>query len=237
MCPLEEWLGDSLLQGIASENNLSETAFFVPENNGYRIRWFTPTMEVDLCGHATLATAFVVFHSLVTSSNEIRFFSRSGELIVQRDENLLSMDFPARPPEPCATPKELMEGLGKEPLEVLRSEDYFAVFSNEEEILNLKPNMQKLRKLDLRGVIATAKGNDADFVSRFFAPKFGINEDPVTGSAHCALTPYWAKKLKKQRLFARQVSKRGGEIFCENRGERVVISGKAVKFMEGVITL
>ncbi len=237
VCPLEEWLEDSELQGIAQENNLSETAFFVPQGNGYHIRWFTPVAEVDLCGHATLATAFVIFNYLDTSKNQVTFDSRSGRLTVERQKDLLSMDFPSQPPVRCRPPRELIEGLGKVPSRVLCSEDYFAVFSSESDIIELKPDMGLLKKLDLRGVIVTAKGNKVDFVSRFFAPKYGIDEDPVTGSAHCALTPYWAKKLNKKSVYAHQVSQRGGELFCKDCGDRVVIAGRAVKFMEGSITL
>ncbi len=237
VCPLEEWLEDSVLQAIAQENNLSETAFFVTEENGYHIRWFTPVAEVDLCGHATLATAFVIFNYLEPSLSEVNFTSRSGRLTVVRENELLSMDFPSQPPLPCEAPKELVNGLRKEPLEVLYSEDYFVLFSSEKQIRELNPDMGMLKKLDLRGVIVTAKGNKVDFVSRFFAPKFGIDEDPVTGSAHCALTPYWANKLKKKNLHAHQVSQRGGELFCKDCGDRVKISGRAVKFMEGIIAI
>lgn len=237
VCPLEEWLGDSLLQAIAQENNLSETAFFVPEGSGYHIRWFTPVAEVDLCGHATLATAFVIFNYLDTSSSSITFSSRSGKLTVVRSNEMISMDFPAQPPVSCEPPRELLDGLKKEPLEILRAEDYFVVFSSENDVIELNPDMGKLKKLDLRGVIVTAKGNKVDFVSRFFAPKLGIDEDPVTGSAHCALTPYWAKKLNKKSVHAHQVSQRGGELFCTDCGDRVVIAGRAVKFMEGSITI
>lgn len=237
VCPLEEWLEGSLLQAIAQENNLSETAFFVPEKDGYHIRWFTPVAEVDLCGHATLATAFVIFNYLDTSSSQITFRSRSGKLTVVQEEELISMDFPSQPPVPCEAPKELLDGLKKEPLEILCSEDYFVVFSNEKAIVELKPDMGLLKKLDLRGVIVTARGDEVDFVSRFFAPRFGIDEDPVTGSAHCALTPYWAKKLNKKDVHAHQVSQRGGELFCKDCGDRVVIAGRAVTFMEGSITI
>jgi PhzF family phenazine biosynthesis protein len=237
VCPLEEWLEDSLMQAVAQENNLSETAFFVPEKKGYRIRWFTPLAEVDLCGHATLASAFVVFNYIDTSRNEVTFNSRTGLLTVARANELLSMDFPSQPPVPCATPNKLLDGLGKEPLEVLCSEDYMAVFSGEQDVIELRPDMSMLRQLDSRGVIVTAEGRDVDFVSRFFAPKLGIDEDPVTGSAHCALTPYWAKKLSKKDLHAHQMSRRGGELFCQDSGDRVVISGRTAKFMEGVITL
>lgn len=237
VCPLEEWLEDSVLQAIAQENNLSETAFFVAEENGYHIRWFTPVAEVDLCGHATLASAFVIFNYLETSSSQITFRSRSGRLTVVQEEELISMDFPSQPPVPCEAPKELLDGLKKEPLEILCSEDYFVVFSNEKAIVELKPDMALLKKLDLRGVIVTAKGDEVDFVSRFFAPRFGIDEDPVTGSAHCALTPYWAKRLSKKEVHAHQVSQRGGELFCKDCGDRVVIAGRAVTFMEGSITI
>jgi len=237
VCPLEEWLEDSLLQAIAQENNLSETAFFVPEGSGYHIRWFTPVAEVNLCGHATLATAFVIFSYFETSRSQVTFSSRSGRLAVVKEDELLSMDFPSQPPVPCEAPKELLDGLRKEPLEVLCSEDYVAVFSIENDIIELNPDMGILKKLDLRGVVVTAQGNNVDFVSRFFAPKFGIDEDPVTGSAHCALTPYWSNKLNKKNLHAYQVSQRGGELFCKDSGNRVIISGRAVQFMEGSITI
>jgi PhzF family phenazine biosynthesis protein len=237
VCPLEAWIEDSLMQGIAQENNLSETAFFVPERDGYHIRWFTPTAEVDLCGHATLASAFVLFEYFDLSENQIRFKSRSGELIVEKEDELFAMDFPSQPPETCDPPDALRAGLQGAPLEILSSEDYFVVFSNEEDIKAMKPDMTELEKLDLRGVIITAEGKDADFVSRFFAPKYGIKEDPVTGSSHCALTPYWAHKLGKKDLHALQVSKRGGELFCKEHGDRVVIAGRAVKYMEGTINI
>ena len=237
VCPLETWIEDIEMQAIAQENNLSETAFFVQEGNGYHIRWFTPAAEVDLCGHATLATAYVLFEYFDTQGNQIRFKSRSGELIVERENDLLAMDFPSQPPKSCELPEALKAGLQTVPSEILSSEDYFAVFSNEDEIKGMNPNMAELEKLDLRGVIVTAKGKNVDFVSRFFAPKYGIKEDPVTGSSHCALIPYWAEKLGKKDLHALQVSKRGGEIFCKNRGERVLIAGRAVKYMEGTITV
>jgi PhzF family phenazine biosynthesis protein len=237
VCPLEEWPDDTLLQGIAFENNLSETAFFVREGNVYHIRWFTPVAEVDLCGHATLAAAFVICRYFDSSVDNIPFRSKSGMLHVAREGDLLAMDFPSQPPRPCKTPEALIGGLGKMPLEVLRSEDYLALFSSEKDVIELNPDTRKLRDLDCRGVVVTAKGEEVDFVSRFFAPKLGIHEDPVTGSAHCALTPYWAKRLAKKDLHARQVSRRGGELFCTDRGDRVVIAGRAAKFMEGYITL
>jgi len=237
VCPMEKWPEDSVLQSIAAENNLSETAFFVPEKGGYRIRWFTPVSEVDLCGHATLASGYVLFHEFKIQSDEIRFFSKSGELRAMREGDLLSLNFPSQPPRPCEMSETLVEGLGTKPVEVLCSEDYFAVYSNEAEVRTLHPDMSKLRQLDLRGVIVTAPGDRADFVSRFFAPKVGIDEDPVTGSAHCALIPYWSKKLNKEKLHAQQLSRRGGELFCKNLGDRVTIAGRAVKFMEGQIMI
>jgi PhzF family phenazine biosynthesis protein len=237
VCPLEQWLAEDLMQAIAMENNLSETAFFVPLDQGYHIRWFTPASEVDLCGHATLASAYVLFAYLDPARTKVSFQSRSGPLTVSKQEDLLAMDFPSQPPKPSDAPENLLNGLGKKPLEVHCSEDYFLVFSSEKEILDMEPDMTKLKKVDKRGVIVTAKGDNADFVSRFFAPKYGIGEDPVTGSAHCALVPFWAKKLGKKDLIAHQVSRRGGELFCKDRGDRVVISGRAVAYMQGVITV
>ena len=235
VCPLDDWLRNTDLQAIAGENNLSETAFYVPAEAGFQLRWFTPKAEVDLCGHATLATAFVIFNFSGYADETVKFETRSGELAVTKSDDWLVMDFPSQPGKPCATPPQLVEGLGKTPVEVLSSEDYMAVFENEEDVTALKPNFDALSKLDLRGVMVTAKGKDVDFVSRFFAPRYGINEDPVTGSAHCALTPYWSGKLNKTRLSARQISKRSGYIECELKGDRVFLSGKAVKYMEGII--
>jgi len=235
VCPLDEWLPETLMQAIARENNLSETAFLVPEEDAYRIRWFTPEAEVDLCGHATLASAYVIFTFLETRRTQVNFFSRSGRLGVARRGDLLAMDFPAQPPHVCDIPASLITGMGRQPVDVLCSEDYFAVFDAEEDILNLKPDMGMLSSLDLRGLIVTAPGKTVDFVSRFFAPGLGIPEDPVTGSAHCALVPYWSKRLGKRDLHARQVSRRGGELFCRDLGERVEVSGRAVLYMTGTI--
>jgi PhzF family phenazine biosynthesis protein len=237
VCPLEQWLDDSVMQAIAQENNLSETAFFVQEEEDYRIRWFTPLAEVDLCGHATLASGFVVFNYLDLTIGRVTFQSRSGPLRVVREEGLLSMDFPSQPPRSCSPPRELLDGLGAEPLEALCSEDYFIVFESERDVRGLFPDMGTLKRLDLRGVIVTAPGDEVDFVSRFFAPALGIDEDPVTGSAHCALTPYWSRRLGKDDLHAYQVSRRGGELFCADRGGRVIISGRAVRYMEGTISI
>ncbi|MFQ5586502.1 MAG: PhzF family phenazine biosynthesis protein [Thermodesulfobacteriota bacterium] len=238
VCPLKAWLPNATLQAIAGENNLSETAFYVPAGEGFQIRWFTPTTEVELCGHATLATAHVIFNHTGYGEDSIRFASRSGDLTVARDNNCLVMDFPSQPATPCGAPDGLVEGLGREPDEVLASADYMVVFGNEEEILALQPDFEGLRSLDLRGVIITAPGREVDFVSRFFAPKFGIDEDPVTGSAHCTLAPYWAARLNKTRMTARQLSKRGGEIVCEvRRGDRVALAGRAVTYLEGTINV
>jgi len=235
--PLSSWLDEALMQAIAEENNLSETAFFVPAADGFALRWFTPITEVDLCGHATLAAAHVVFSHLGYSKPAISFSTRSGKLIVRRSGELLQMDFPAQPPLPCPTPKLLREGLGAVPSELLVGDDYLAVFDSEEQVRAITPDHTLLGRLDRRGVIITAPGNDIDFVSRFFAPKFGIPEDPVTGSAHCLLTPYWSKRLGKNCLTARQVSRRGGDIACELVDDRVLLSGRAVTFLQAEITL
>jgi PhzF family phenazine biosynthesis protein len=237
VCALESWPDDALLQAIAEENNLSETAFFVPSDQGFRLRWFTPASEVDLCGHATLATAHVLFEHLGYPGQGITFETRSGTLTVKRKGDFLEMDFPACPPTPCASFELLARALGRQPLEVLRADDYLAVFENEAAIRGIKPDFALLGTLDLRSVIITAPGSADDFVSRFFAPRLGIPEDPVTGSAHCTLAPYWAGRLGKRLLSARQVSKRGGSIMCELTDGRVLLSGSAVTFMEGEIAL
>ncbi len=237
VCPLREWFPDATLQAIAEENNLSETAFCTPAGEGFRIRWFTPTTEVELCGHATLATAHVIFNHTGYGRDSIRFSSRGGELSVTRDNDCLVMDFPAQPATPCDSPKGLIEALGSEPVEVLSSTDFMVVFSSEDDITSLRPKLEVIKRLDLRGVIITAPGREVDFVSRFFAPKVGIDEDPATGSAHCTLAPYWAERLRKTRMTARQLSRRGGEIVCEVRGDRVVLAGRAVTYLEGSITI
>ncbi len=237
VCPLEAWLDDETLQAIAQENNLSETAFFVPAGEGFHLRWFTPVAEVDLCGHATLASAHVIFEHLGYRGRMIEFQTRSGTLKVEREGGLLAMDFPALPPQPCAPPAALVEGLGRQPVEVLAASDYLVLFESEAVVRSLSPDFGKLAGLDLRGVCVTAPGETADFVSRFFAPALGVPEDPVTGSAHCELAPYWSSKLGKSTLMAKQVSKSGGEIECRVRGDRVVLLGSAVTFMEGEICL
>ncbi len=239
VCPLDDWLSDDVMQKIGMENNLSETAFFVREGERYRLRWFTPTVEVDLCGHATLASSFVVFNYLDRSAQTIVFESRSGELRVGREGERITLDFPAWKPEACEAPPALLEGLGTEPREVLRSQiGYVAVLDSEDEVRNLKPDMNSFLKLPgALGVLVTAEGRKSDCVSRFFAPGAGIAEDPVTGAAHCTLTPYWAKRLGKREIHALQVSARGGELFCTDAGERVKISGHAARYSEGFIYL
>ncbi|HPJ94772.1 MAG TPA: PhzF family phenazine biosynthesis protein [Deltaproteobacteria bacterium] len=237
VCPLDKWLDDKILQSIAQENNLSETAFFVGGGNELQIRWFTPVAEVDLCGHATLASAYVFFTHIDPSCNRVTFNSASGPLHVERKEGRLCMNFPSQPPKACTAPDDLITGLGKTPAAVLSSEDYFVVFESEADIRALRPRMDLLKNLDLRGVIVTAPGSSVDFVSRFFAPALGIDEDPVTGSAHSALTPYWADRLNKKDMSAYQLSARGGELFCKDLGDRVEIAGIAVQYLHGTITL
>jgi len=237
VCPLDEWLPDETMQSIAEENNLSETAFFVPKDDGFHIRWFTPASEVDLCGHATLGSAYVLFNILGYKNQAIQFDSKSGILVVTKQDDWLTLDFPKQPPVYCETPKEIVEAFNKEPIECMMSEDIIAVFENEIDIESANPNFEQLKKLDSRGVIITAKSMRYDFVARFFAPKYGIPEDPVTGSAYTQLAPYWASKLGKQKFKAKQLSSRGGELYCEILGDRVLISGKATKYMEGKITI
>ena len=241
VCPLESWLEDATLQAIAAENNLSETAYFVRQGEGFELRWFTPVAEIDLAGHPTLATAYVILEILEPRRESVRFETReAGALEVVRAEGRLAMDFPARPPAPKPTLGDVAAALGATPREVLAARDGFAVFKSEAEVKALEPDFAKVAKLDCMGLIATAPGapgSGVDFVSRFFAPRHNVNEDPVTGSAHTTLIPYWAAKLGKKKLFARQVSKRGGELWCEDRRERVTIAGQCARFMAGTITL
>lgn len=236
--PLTEWLPDETLQNIAIENNLAETAYIIRKADGrWDLRWFTPAREIDLCGHATLASAHVIFEHLDAAARRIPFDTRfAGELVVEREEHgLLSMDFPSRKPEPCAVDSRLKKALGGKPSHVLGSRDYFVVYETEDEIHALEPDMRELKKMDRMGVIVTAPGKTVDFVSRFFAPGAGVDEDPVTGSAHCNLIPYWAERLGKSKLKALQVSKRVGELWCEDRGERVTMAGHAVEYLRGSI--
>jgi len=222
---------------IAYENNLSETAFFVNENDGYRIRWFTPTCEVDLCGHATLACAYIIFNEIDSTVSNIKFFSNSGKLSVTKDSDLISLDFPSLPPKISQNSENLNSAFNIKPIEVLEAEDYLLIYDNEQQIEKISPDFDLLKELDLRGVIVSSKGNDCDLVSRFFAPKYGIDEDQVTGSSHCTLIPYWSEKLRKKKLHAKQLSKRGGELFCEMKNDRVIISGHAVKYLSGEIEI
>ena len=237
VCLLADWLPDEVLQAIAAENNLAETAFVVPPAGRYDLRWCTPAMEVDLCGHATLAPAHVIFEHLGYRGDAVRFDTRSGELSVTREGDRLTLDFPARPAVPCEPPRELVAGLGRKPEFTAKARDYLAVFASEQEVAGLKPDMAALSQLDSLGIIATAPGAQSDFVSRFFAPQAGIPEDPVTGSAHSTLIPYWSERLGKQQMHARQISPRGGELFCEARGSRVGISGRAVTYSTGFIRI
>ena len=236
--PLESWLEDATLQAIAAENNLAETAFFVPEGEDFRIRWLTPAAEVDLCGHATLASAWVLFNVLEPGRRAVRFRSQSGPLGVSADGDRLALDFPSRPPAPAdGSFAAVAEALGARPQAVLAARDYLALFADEREVRALRPDMARTAALDRMAVIATAPGSGCDFVSRFFAPAVGVPEDPVTGSAHATLVPYWSARLARRRLFARQVSARGGELWCEDQGERVSIAGHAVPYLEGTITI
>jgi len=236
VCLLTAWLPDAVLQSIATENNLSETAFVVQRDSYFDLRWFTPTLEMDLCGHATLAPAHVIFRHLGYRDSTVRFQTRSGMLRVTCNDDLLTLDFPARPAALCPAPAELLEGLGLAPaITAKAARDYLAVFDAEQAVRELRPDMAALMRLDCLGVIVTAPGEHCDFVSRFFAPSGGVPEDPVTGSAHCTLIPYWAQRLGRSQLRAFQVSQRGGELFCEHRGERVGIAGRAVTYSSGFL--
>jgi len=243
--PLEAWLPDVTLQAIAAENQLAETAFFIPAGAGadvdYQLRWFTPVVEVDLCGHATLATAHVLYRHLGWTADRVRFSSRSGTLETLRDGDRLALDFPARPGTPSQVSPELIAALGAKPQEVWVARDLMAVLGTEDEVRGLTPDLAGITGLDAFAVIVTAPGAQVDFVSRFFAPRAGIPEDPVTGSSHCTLIPYWAHRLGRRELRALQVSARGGELFCRHvpgsAGDRVSIGGHAVTYLEGTITL
>ncbi|MES2448849.1 MAG: PhzF family phenazine biosynthesis protein [Bacteroidota bacterium] len=235
--PLTEWLPAPVMQKIAVENNLSETAFFVPEGDLFELRWFTPEYEIDLCGHATLATAHILFTELGYQKDTIHFHTqKAGTLTVSKKDDLYTLDFPSRPAKITNAPKGLLDALGgSTPIELLKSRDYMLVYETETDVIALKPDFSALAKLDIMGIIATAKGDHSDFVSRFFIPSAGINEDPVTGSAHCNLIPYWAQKLGKTTLHALQLSARRGELWCELKGDRVLMSGNAVTYLKGEI--
>ena len=236
--PLEHWLEDSVLQAIAQENNLSETAFFVELEMGYELRWFTPNSEVDLCGHATLAAAHVIFHHMSYEPNNIVFNTRSGPLIVSRSGEQLAMNFPASPPGEISPPKALIVGLnGVSPKAVLAEFDYLIVLENQAQLSAIQPDFSQWQQLDRRGVIITAVGDDCDFVSRCFYPKLDVDEDPVTGSAHCILTPYWANVLGKNQLIAKQLSSRNGTIHCQLDKQRVVLNGRCTDYLQGEINI
>lgn len=240
VCPLAAWLDDGMLRAVAAENNLSETAFFVHRGSDCELRWFTPRCEVRLCGHATLASAFVLLQILETGRDSVRFDTRySGALTVSRKGDLLAMDFPLLVPWACTDPPAaLMSGLGKAPAAVMQVEDnYFAVYEREEDVRSIRPDFRLLQKLHPAGVAITAPGENADFVSRYFAPSYGIPEDPVTGSTHCSLAPYWAQRLGKRSLHARQVSERGGELWCEVESQRVILRGNAVLTLRGELLI
>jgi PhzF family phenazine biosynthesis protein len=233
--PLSEWLPDETLQAIANENNLSETAYFIPSGDGYHLRWFTPVVEVDLCGHATLASAYLLFELLGHPGDIVRFHTKSGELTVHHKGDLLKMDLPSRPPSPVDIHNGLTKSLGGLPVEILAARDYLVRYHSESDVRALDPDMEALKHIDRFAVIATAPGDHCDFVSRFFAPAKGVPEDPVTGSAHCTLIPYWAQELGKNTLSARQISRRGGELQCELLGGRVQIAGRAALYLKGTI--
>ena len=235
ICP--EWLPESTMQAIAAENNLAETAYVVAEEGRFGIRWFTPEVEVPLCGHATLASAYVLLEHGYAQRAPIEFRCESGTLRVSRDGERLALDFPAYQATPLPANPAVGAALGAAPRELHESRGILAVYESEAQVRALRPDFAAVAGLHERAVVATAPGTDADFVSRFFAPQLGVPEDPVTGSAHCSLIPFWSRRLGRKRLFARQVSARGGELWCEDRGERVTMAGHAVQYLQGTITL
>jgi len=238
VCLLDEWPCDETMQNIAAENNLSETAFVVKRQNHYDLRWFTPTIEIDLCGHATLASAFVVANFLDSGISDMDFHTKSGVLSVKKIDELFEMDFPSRKPEKIEVTPQMEKAIGAPVLEAHMSRDMLLLLENEVQVKNLHPNLSAVAALsDCVGVIVTAKGDSADFVSRFFAPNVGVPEDPVTGSAHSTLIPFWSERLGKDKMNARQLSKRGGTLYCKNCGDRVKISGNAVLYLQGEIIL
>ncbi|MCR9287378.1 MAG: PhzF family phenazine biosynthesis protein [Bacteroidetes bacterium] len=238
VCPLDEWLTDDLMQKIALENNLSETAFFVPENNGFHIRWFTPTTEVDLCGHATLAAGHVILQHLNYSKDQIVFYSRSGELGIKKEDEYYILNFPTDKIKKVEIPQPIIDSIDINILECYQGrEDFIAVVGSQQEVEQVNPNFEILKKLKARGVLVTSRGETVDFVSRCFFPAFGVDEDPVTGSAHTTLTPFWANKLGKTTLIAKQISARAGDLICKLKGDRVEIGGKAVTYLVGEISI
>lgn len=239
VCVLDRWLPDDVMQKIAMENSVAETAFFTSRDNRFEIRWFTPEIEMDLCGHATLAAAHVIVRHLHPCLTSLTFHSKSGALTVTAENEMLTLDFPSRPPTLSHAPQIILDAIQVMPVEVMKSRDYIFVFENEDVIRRLKPNQSLLNQINLDpgGVIVTAPGRDVDFVSRFFTPQASIFEDPVTGSAHCSLIPYWRTRLGKESMVALQLSPRVGKLVCRDLGDRVLISGKAVTYLEGSITV
>lgn len=249
VCPLDQWLPEPVMQNIAAENNLSETAFFVGGNGRYHLRWFTPSTELPLCGHATLAAAHVIFTRLAPSLERIQFDSLSGPLTVTRaprlpdgadsnaDGQFLTLDFPAAPLEQVEAPQRLIEAIGAQPLAVLGNDDYFVILPDADTVATITPDFDALRRLDRRAVAVSAPGDDCDFVSRFFAPRIGVDEDPVTGAIHCSLAPFWGRRLRKNDLRARQLSARQGTIWCTLADDRVRLTGQVIEYLEGSIRL
>ena len=239
VCLLDNWLPDEVMQSIALENNLSETAFLIKKKDKFFLRWFTPKVEIDLCGHATLASAHIIYSELQYKFDYIKFYIKSGDVLtVNRNDNLLTMNFPAYEPKIVEhSLEELYHAFGVKPILFLYCKYGLVVFNNEEEIIKIVPKLNAIEKLSYNGIIVTAPGENVDFVSRFFAPKFGIPEDPVTGGAHCELIPYWSKRLNKQNMIAKQLSKRGGVIHCSYLGDRVTIGGEATTYMQGELLM
>ncbi len=237
VCLLEEFLPNEQMQAIAAQNDLPETAFLVERGDYFDLRWMTPTVEVELCGHATLASAHVLFRHRAFAREQIHFQTQSGELVVEQRGDRLVLDFPSRPVAEGGNIAAVMKSLRAKPEKVLHGRDYFAIFASHQEVMAIQPDLEAIAKLDAQGLVVTAPGDDCDFVSRYFAPAAGIPEDPVTGSTHCTLIPYWSRRLGKRELFARQISRRGGELYCEDRGDRVGIGGEAVTYVEGKIYL
>lgn len=235
VCPLPTWIADATMQAIAAENNLAETAFFVPRDRDYEIRWFTPLHEIDLCGHATLGSAYVIFKHLEPGRDRVTFGSKSGPLHVTAHDGRLTLDFPSLPPKPCPPTAKIAEALGARPEATLEATALLVVFGSERDVRAIKPDFSLVASAHHHGIIVTAPGDEVDFVSRFFVPNYGVDEDPATGSAHCTLTPYWAQRLGKTKLRARQLSSRVGEFWCELRGDRVLITGDVAPYLEGSI--
>jgi PhzF family phenazine biosynthesis protein len=235
VCLLEKWIDEERMQLIAFENNLAETAFLVKKGSEYELRWFTPECEIDLCGHATLASGHIILNVVEPARSEVLFHSKSGALIVKKSGDMLLMDFPARKPVPTEIPADLDKALGAEILEAHLSRDLLVVVKNELDVAGLDPNFELLKNFKFFGIIVTAKGISCDFVSRYFAPSVGVPEDPVTGSSHSTLIPFWSERLGKTEMQAKQLSKRGGSLYCRNCGDRVVIGGKAVQYLSGEI--